>query len=230
MVDGTTAEARFQRLLHVLPAASRKEGAALPDLAAALGTSEKRILDDIEQVTARAYYHSGGWPDDVQIMIEPERVRVTHAGGMTRPVQLTRMETLCLALALRGSIASTQLSEPEAREALRQRSETHLGQGKWGEEEALSVAAPPSGSRRGGHPRDVDHGHARAPSVCDPLCEGWSGRWFRARDPSLCHGLRGGSVVHRRALQHEERSSDVSSRSCARCGPHRRQIRGASRL
>jgi len=142
MVDGTTAEARFQRLLHVLPAASRKEGAALPDLAAALGTSEKRILDDIEQVTARAYYHSGGWPDDVQIMIEPERVRVTHAGGMTRPVQLTRMETLCLALALRGSIASTQLSEPEAREALRQRSETHLGQGKWGEEEALSVAAP----------------------------------------------------------------------------------------
>ena len=142
MSDGTNADARFERLLHVLPAAGRKEGAALADLANALGTSEKRILDDIEQVTARAYYHPGGWPDDVQIMIEPDRVKVTHAGGMTRPMQLTRMETLCLALALRGSIASTHLSEPEAREALRQRSEAHLGQGKWGEEEAPSVAAP----------------------------------------------------------------------------------------
>ena len=86
MVDGTTAEARFQRLLHVLPAASRKEGAALPDLAAALGTSEKRILDDIEQVTARAYYHSGGWPDDVQIMIEPEKMLREYIGKMMTKV------------------------------------------------------------------------------------------------------------------------------------------------
>jgi predicted DNA-binding transcriptional regulator YafY len=142
MSDGTNADQRFERLLHVLPAAGRMEGAALADLANELGTSEKRILDDIEQVTARAYYHPGGWPDDVQIMIEPDRVRVTHAGGMTRPMQLTRMETLCLALALRGSIASTHLSEPAAREALMQRSEAHLGQGKWSEEEAPFVAAP----------------------------------------------------------------------------------------
>jgi predicted DNA-binding transcriptional regulator YafY len=142
VVDGTTADARFERLLHVLPAASRDGGAGLADLAAALGTNEKRILEDIEQVTARAYYHPGGWPDDVQIMIEPDRVRVTHAGGMTRPVQLTRMETLCLALALRGSVASTYLSEPAEREMLMRRSEAHLGQGSWTEEEAPSVAAP----------------------------------------------------------------------------------------
>ena len=96
MTDGTTADARFERLLHVLPAASRPDGALLADLAAALGTTEARILEDIEQVTALAYYHPGGWPDDVQIFIEPDRVRVTHAGGLTRPVQLTRMETLCL--------------------------------------------------------------------------------------------------------------------------------------
>jgi len=142
MPDKTTADARFARLLHVLPAASRAEGAALPALAQALGVSEQRILDDIEQVTARAYYHPGGWPDDIQILIEPGRVRVTHAGGMTRPLKLTRMETLCLSLALRGSVAATHLGESAARESLLRRAEAHLGQGAWTAEEAPSVAAP----------------------------------------------------------------------------------------
>jgi len=142
MLDGTTADARFERLLHVLPAASRPDGATFDELAAALGTTPARILEDLDEVTARAYYHPGGWPDDVQILVETDRVRVTHAGGMTRPVQLSRLETLCLALALRGSVAGSHLGESAARESMLRRAESHLASGSWTEEEAPSVAAP----------------------------------------------------------------------------------------
>ncbi len=136
MTDGRTADAQLERLLHVLPAASRAEGAQLADLAEALGTTEPRILEDLEEVTARVYYHPGGWPDDVSILVESERVRVVRTGGLDRPVRLSSKETLCLALALRGAVASAHLSDGDQREALLERAEQHLGQGTWSEEEA----------------------------------------------------------------------------------------------
>jgi proteasome accessory factor C len=124
--DGRTARARLERLLHVLPAASRDGGAALSELAATLATSEHRILEDLEEVTARAYYHPGGWPDDVQILVQHDRVRVLHSGGIDRPVKLSPRETLCLALALRGTAASAALESEQEREALLRRAEAHL--------------------------------------------------------------------------------------------------------
>lgn len=142
MADGTTAHARFRRLLHVLPAASRAGGASLDELATELETTVERIVEDLEQVTERAYYHPGGWPDDVQIFLEPGRVRVTHAGGLTRPLRLDRLETVCLALALRGGAAPPHLPDQAARESLLRRAEAHLASGDWSEEEAPSVAAP----------------------------------------------------------------------------------------
>jgi proteasome accessory factor C len=143
MPDGRTAEARLARLLHVLPAASRPEGALLADLAGALGATEARILEDLEEVTARVYYHPGGWPDDVTILVESDRVRVVSAGGMDRPVRLSPRETLCLALALRGTVASTHLADGDHRQKLLQRAEQYLGQGTWSEEEAPGDLAAP---------------------------------------------------------------------------------------
>ncbi|MEQ1858037.1 MAG: WYL domain-containing protein [Longimicrobiales bacterium] len=126
MTDGRTAEARIRRLLHVLPAASHPRGAALAELARALHTTEEQIVEDIEEVTERAYYHPGGWPDDVQILVQADRVRVLHAAGLDRPVKLSALETFCLALALRGTAASAVLGSELERHGLLERAEQHL--------------------------------------------------------------------------------------------------------
>ncbi len=131
MSDGTNADARLERLLYVLPAAGRKEGASLADLSAALGTTPERISQDLEEVTARAYYHPGGWPDDVSIMLTRGRVWVHHAVGFERPMRLSPRETLCLALALRGTAAASLLHDVPRRRALLERAEKHLGAGSW---------------------------------------------------------------------------------------------------
>lgn len=135
MTDGITADARLERLLYVLPAASRKEGASLAELAAALGTTPERISQDLEEVTARAYYHPGGWPDDVSILLTGDRVWVSHACGFERPMKLSPRETLCLALALRGTAAASLLHDGTRRRELLERAERHLGAGGWSQED-----------------------------------------------------------------------------------------------
>ncbi|RMH11229.1 MAG: WYL domain-containing protein [Gemmatimonadetes bacterium] len=126
MSGADTASARLERLLHVLPAASREGGASLAVLADELGTTPARILDDLTEVGERVYYHPGGWPDDIQILVEADRVQVVHAGGLDRPVKLSPRETLCLALALRGAAAASHLPPHDERNELLRRAEEHL--------------------------------------------------------------------------------------------------------
>jgi proteasome accessory factor C len=126
MTEGTGARDRLERLMYVLPAAGREDGATLEELARALDTTKERILEDLEQVTERAYYHPGGWPDDVSILIEAGRVRVLHASGFDRPVRLSPRETLCLALALRSTAAASHVADSEKRAELLRRAERHL--------------------------------------------------------------------------------------------------------
>ncbi|MDZ7778382.1 MAG: WYL domain-containing protein [Gemmatimonadota bacterium] len=142
MSGGHTARDRLERLLHVLPAASRPEGAPLTELARTLATSEDRILEDIEEVTARNFYHPGGWPDDVQIFVESGRVKVERADGFERPARLSSAETLCLALGLRGHTASSRVPAPEVRERLLDRAERYLAHEVPYEDGAPTVAAP----------------------------------------------------------------------------------------
>jgi proteasome accessory factor C len=178
MGDGTTAEARLRRLLHVIPAAGRSEGAPLAELAAALDTSTRRILEDLKQVTERAYYHPGGWPDDVNILIDPDRVRVFHATGLERPTRLDATETLCLAIALRGGLAAARLPDGDHRLALLKRAEAHLGAGAWSVEgdphHAQDRAPDPAGIRetlfaaaRSRRPCAIVYARAGSPDV-DP--------------------------------------------------------------
>ncbi|MEQ9398193.1 MAG: WYL domain-containing protein [Longimicrobiales bacterium] len=142
MTDGTTAADRLTRLLHVLPAAARPEGAALDELAEALGTTRERIVEDVRDVTDRAFYHPGGWPDDVVILVDAERVRVQHAVGFDRPVQLNTAETLALALALRCTSAASHLQDPDTREGLLARAEAHLSSARPEDMDAVPTAAP----------------------------------------------------------------------------------------
>jgi predicted DNA-binding transcriptional regulator YafY len=139
VADRTHADERLQRLLYVLPAAGRKEGASLADLAEALDTTPERISRDLEDVTARAYYHPGGWPDDVNILLTGDRVWVSHATGFERPMRLSPRETLCLALALRSTSAAAHVRDPERRRELLGRAEAHLGAGSWSKEDVTPV-------------------------------------------------------------------------------------------
>lgn len=142
MTDARTAQARLERLLHVLPAASRPEGARLAELAETLGVTEARILEDLAEVTARNFYHTGGWLDDVQVFLGPGIVKVLRADGFERPGRLTPDETLCLSLALRGSAAASHAPSSVARDRLLDRAEGYLTHRDWRGDEAPTVRAP----------------------------------------------------------------------------------------
>ena len=126
MSAGNTADARLERLLHVLPAAMRSGGAALGALAEALDTTEDVLVRDLQAVTDRVYYRPGGWPDDIRILLHADRVRVQRAPGFDRPARLSRDETLCLALALRAGASAAHMAADEARRSLLARAEAHL--------------------------------------------------------------------------------------------------------
>lgn len=89
----------LERILQILPIAAREGGATLEELAAALDVSPERILADLAEVTARAYYQLP--PLDVDILIEGDRVKVWTTGEFRRPLKLSPLEALALALGLR---------------------------------------------------------------------------------------------------------------------------------
>lgn len=96
-----TAGGQIGRILRVLPRATRDGGAPLTELAEAAGVDVPTVLADLQEVTARAFYHPSGAADDLQVMIEPDRVRVWTSAEFRRPVKLSMKETLALHLGLR---------------------------------------------------------------------------------------------------------------------------------
>ncbi len=101
MPEGARADAVLQRILEILPAAAREGGVCLQDLSESLGVPAERILQDLHEVTARAYYHPAGSAEDIQILIEGDRVTVWTTGEFRRPVKLLPREALALALGVR---------------------------------------------------------------------------------------------------------------------------------
>jgi proteasome accessory factor C len=93
------AEHQLERVLHAIPFATRPGGASLDELAEELGVPAKRVLADLEEVTARAYYLEP--PLDIEISIEKDRVTVWTTGEFRRPVRLMPREALALTLGLR---------------------------------------------------------------------------------------------------------------------------------
>lgn len=139
---GTAAD-QLRRILYVLPAAAREEGAPLEELADRLGVPEERVLGDLQEVTSRSFYQRPGQAERLQIAIDGGRVSVWTAGEFRRPVKLSPREALALDLALRAHVAAggdgsaaggsgglssggAALPGPEARLALARRLEAEL--------------------------------------------------------------------------------------------------------
>jgi proteasome accessory factor C len=96
-----TAGEQLDRLLYILPVAAREGGCRLDELAQTLGTTIGQVVHDLEEVTARAYYHPAGGADNLQILIDGDRVRIWTTGEFRRPLKLSPLEALALALGFR---------------------------------------------------------------------------------------------------------------------------------
>src|SRR5688572_25448050 len=114
--NATTAEAQLERILYILPAASRPGGVSLAELARALQVDAATVLQDIEAVTARAFYHPAGTVESFTIMIEGDTVEVYAPAEFRRPVRLDRRERLALGLGLRALAAD--VARPRRNEIL----------------------------------------------------------------------------------------------------------------
>jgi proteasome accessory factor C len=99
-VEGT-AEAVLQRLLLVLPLASRDEGARIEELARSLELDPRRVLQDLKELEGRSYYLPAGLGDQFQLTVTRDHLSVWTTGEFQRPVRLTPREALALELALR---------------------------------------------------------------------------------------------------------------------------------
>ena len=95
------ASRQLERVLYLVPRASGPDGVSIAELAVELGVSRERVLRDIEEVTARDYYHPAGWVADLRISVEEDLVTVWTTGELRRPVRLSPREALALALGLR---------------------------------------------------------------------------------------------------------------------------------
>ncbi len=120
MTHRETAERRLSRLLEILPAAARPGGVEISALCDRLDVDRACILADITVLTERTFYLRAGPADDFQVGIDGERLTIWTKGEFQRPVRLTPLETLCVALGLRG------LGPDAQREALLARLESHL--------------------------------------------------------------------------------------------------------
>jgi proteasome accessory factor C len=117
----STAAAILERLLLILPLASRGEGARIEALAESLGVEPRRILRDLKELEGRCYYLPAGLGDQIQITLTREVLGVWTTGEFQRPVRLTPREALALELALRVMARKAPPGDRPALEDLRER-------------------------------------------------------------------------------------------------------------
>jgi predicted DNA-binding transcriptional regulator YafY len=100
-LEHATAGDQLSRLLHIIPAAARDDGCDLAELARVLETSTRQLLRDLEEVTTRAFYHPAGSAENLQVLVEGDRVQIFTTGQFRRPLKLSPLEGLALALGFR---------------------------------------------------------------------------------------------------------------------------------
>jgi predicted DNA-binding transcriptional regulator YafY len=103
----TTAQEQLERLLYILPAAARTNGARIRDIASALDVSPQVVLRDLREAMARSYDLPAGSVENFTLFTDGRRVYVHAPHDFNRPVRLSRRETLALTLGLRMLAADT---------------------------------------------------------------------------------------------------------------------------
>ena len=63
--------------------------------------SRDQVVRDVEEITAREYYHPAGSANDIRIGLVEEKVTVWSGGSFQRPVRLTLREAAALHLGFR---------------------------------------------------------------------------------------------------------------------------------
>jgi predicted DNA-binding transcriptional regulator YafY len=109
MHEPGTAGQQLERILYLLPLASREGGVPLSEAARLLGVSVETVQRDIEEVTARAFYHPAGSADDMQILLESNHIKIYSYRKFDRPTRLSSREMLALAVGLRAAAAEAGL-------------------------------------------------------------------------------------------------------------------------
>lgn len=131
------AARQIERLLWLIPAAARRGGISLHEAAAHLDVTPDEVLADLEVLTQREFYAPSGSTEGLQIWRgDGDRWHMSGPGAATlyRPVRLTQLEALCVALGIRGrpsrdadDLLARLETELMARGAADGRDELHVG-------------------------------------------------------------------------------------------------------
>jgi proteasome accessory factor C len=126
MAEHATASQQLERILYLLPSATRGEGVSLAELATKLGVERRQLLRDLEAVTAREFYHPAGSGDEIQVGVLADRVQIWTKGEFRRPDRLNAREALALGLGLRALAAEAGPERGDELRTLAQRLESEL--------------------------------------------------------------------------------------------------------
>ena len=111
--EGAGALDRLDRLLYLIPAATRPEGARISDLCRILEVEPRVLQRDIQVLAEREMYLTAGAPGSLQVDWEParDRIHIWSPGPFRRPPRLSRREAMAVLLGLRSRALA--LGEPE---------------------------------------------------------------------------------------------------------------------
>lgn len=121
-----TAQAKFERLIALIPRAARSGGARLDELAALFELSANQLLRDLQEVMTRADYHPAGSVDEFNVTVDQERISIWTTGEFRRPTRLSARESLALALGLRILAAESDADRREDLLSLARRLDAEL--------------------------------------------------------------------------------------------------------
>lgn len=95
---------RLRRLLYLIPAATRPEGACISELCRILEVEHRVLQRDVQVLAEREMYLTAGAPGSLQVEWEPvhDRIRIWSPGPFRRPLRLSRREAMAVLLGLRS--------------------------------------------------------------------------------------------------------------------------------
>jgi predicted DNA-binding transcriptional regulator YafY len=126
MSDRGTAGQQLERILFLLPLANREGGVSVTEAARTIGVPADTVRRDIEDISAREWYHPPGGADELQILLEAERVKIFSGNKFDRPIKLSQREALALSLGLRAAAADASGEDRERLRSLAHRLDMEL--------------------------------------------------------------------------------------------------------